>query len=185
MPYYSHLYSHCEKDSTHALSFIEHINQNQNFEPKYLFSVDVTSLYTCIPQFDGLKALKHFLEKRATKDPPTGTIIPIAELVLKKNICSFRDIACVCARALAGAVQPRGKRIIAHSVIVTVFRSISLLQTSSKALQLSIFAVQSALGNFAVEPITKLLTCHHCRYKIINNDISKALNPSVSNQPEA
>ena len=37
------------KDSTHALNLIEDINQTPNFKPKYLFTMDVTSLYTCIP----------------------------------------------------------------------------------------------------------------------------------------
>ena len=32
------------KDSTHALNLIEDINQTPNFEPKYLFTMDVTSL---------------------------------------------------------------------------------------------------------------------------------------------
>ena len=53
--------------------------------------MDVTSLYTCITHSDGLKALKHFLNKRATPDPPTDTLIRLAELVLNKNTFSFRD----------------------------------------------------------------------------------------------
>ena len=73
------------KDSTHALNLIEDINQNQNFEPKYFFTMDITSLYTCISHNDGLKALKHFLNKRATPDPPTDALIRLAELVLNKN----------------------------------------------------------------------------------------------------
>ena len=75
------------KDSTHALNLIDGVNQNQNFEPKYLFTMDVTSLYTCIPHSDELKALKHFLNKRATPD----TLIHLAKLVLNKNTFSFRD----------------------------------------------------------------------------------------------
>ena len=53
--------------------------------------MDVTSLYTCIPRADGLKALKHFLNKRATFHPPTETLIRRAELILNKNTFSFRD----------------------------------------------------------------------------------------------
>ena len=73
------------KDSTHALSLIVDINQNPNFEPKDLFTMDVTSLCTCIPHSDGLKALKHFLNKRATPDPSVNTLIRLAELVLNEN----------------------------------------------------------------------------------------------------
>ena len=51
------------KDSTHALNLIEDINKTLNLEPKYLFTMDVTSLYTCIPHSGGPKALKHFLKK--------------------------------------------------------------------------------------------------------------------------
>ena len=67
------------KDSTHALNLIDDINQIPNFEHKYLFTIDVTSLYTCIPHSDGQKAFKQFLNKRATPDPPTDTLIRLAE----------------------------------------------------------------------------------------------------------
>ena len=79
------------KTCTHALSLIEDINENPNFEPSYLLSMDVTSLYTCILHSDGLKALKRFLNKRGTPDPPTDTLIRLAELVLNKITFSFRD----------------------------------------------------------------------------------------------
>ena len=39
----------------------------------YLFTMDVTSLYTCIPHADWLTALKHFLNKRESLHPPTET----------------------------------------------------------------------------------------------------------------
>ena len=51
--------------------------------------MDVTSLYTHILHSDGLKALKHFLNKCATKEPSTDTLIHLAELVLNKNTFSF------------------------------------------------------------------------------------------------
>ena len=79
------------KDSSHALNLIEDINPNPNFEPKYLFIKDVTSLYTYIPHSDGLKALKHFLNKRESLDPPTDTLIRLVELVLNKNTFPFCD----------------------------------------------------------------------------------------------
>ena len=79
------------KGSTNALSLIEDIDQNPNSEPKVLFTMDVTSLCTCIPHSDGLKALKHFLNKRASPDPSADTLIRFAEQVLNKNTFSFRD----------------------------------------------------------------------------------------------
>ena len=79
------------KDSTHALNLIEDTNRNQNFEPKYLFTMDVTSLDTCIPHSDGLKALQYFLNDRTTLYAPTGTLIRLAECVLNKNTFCFKN----------------------------------------------------------------------------------------------
>ena len=53
--------------------------------------MDVTSSYTCIPHYDDLKALKHFLNKRATPELPTDTLVRLAELVLNENIFSSCD----------------------------------------------------------------------------------------------
>ena len=36
----------------------------------YLFSMDVKSLYTCIPHVDGLQALRYYLDRRDNCDPP-------------------------------------------------------------------------------------------------------------------
>ena len=78
------------KDSTHALNLIESLN-NQNIPITSLFTVDVTSLYTNIPHADGLKALSFYLEKRHSKEPPTESLIRLAELVLTLNTFSFND----------------------------------------------------------------------------------------------
>ena len=43
--------------------------------------MDVTSLYTVIPNREGLVALKHFFEKRTIKEPSTDTLLCLAELV--------------------------------------------------------------------------------------------------------
>ena len=74
------------KDSTHVLNLIETINHHQGCQPKYLFTMDATSLYTGIPHADGLTALEHFLNKWETLHPPTYTrLIRLAELVLIKQ----------------------------------------------------------------------------------------------------
>ena len=51
--------------------------------------MDVTALYTNIPHGDGLQALRFFLEQRPTPDPPTDTLIRLAELVLTLNTFEF------------------------------------------------------------------------------------------------
>ena len=47
------------------------------------------SLYTVIPNGDGLLALTHFLNKRQVLQPPTRTLVRLAELVLTLNTFSF------------------------------------------------------------------------------------------------
>ena len=77
------------KDSTEALLKIEEINLIATFTPTCLFTMDVTALYTNIPHSDGLQALEWFLNKRDALDPPTVTLIRLAELVLTMNMFEF------------------------------------------------------------------------------------------------
>ena len=80
------------KSSAHTLNLIEDINQNPNFELKYFFTVGVTLPYTCIPHSDGLKALKHFLNKRATPDPTDRHLDPSCGTGFEQeHFFSFRD----------------------------------------------------------------------------------------------
>ena len=53
--------------------------------------MDITSLYTVIPNDDGLLALKHFLDLRTVKEPSSETLLRLAELVLTLNCFSFAD----------------------------------------------------------------------------------------------
>lgn len=55
----------------------------------YVFTMDVKSLYTVIPNRDGLLALRHFLDKRSVLQPPTHTLVRLAELVLTLNTFTF------------------------------------------------------------------------------------------------
>eukprot|EP00061_Rhincodon_typus_P002501 g17732.t1 len=68
------------RDTTHVL----HLLQNIRFPgPQHLtFTMEVQSLYTCIPHTDGLKALCFFLSHRPDQTPSTDTLIRLAELVL-------------------------------------------------------------------------------------------------------
>ena len=75
------------KDSNHAINiFSTFCFQGEHC---FLFSMDVKSLYTSIPQEDGLIALRHFLDQRPNPEHPTNTLIGLAELVLQKNFFSF------------------------------------------------------------------------------------------------
>ncbi|XP_078362687.1 uncharacterized protein LOC144646860 [Oculina patagonica] len=51
--------------------------------------MDVKSLYTVIPNQDGLLALEHFLNKRSVLQPLTHTLLRLAELVLTLNTFAF------------------------------------------------------------------------------------------------
>ena len=47
--------------------------------------MDITSLYTVIPNCEGLLALKHFFDLRTVKEPSSETLLRLAELVLTLN----------------------------------------------------------------------------------------------------
>ena len=53
--------------------------------------MDITSLYTVIPNHEGLLALKYFFDQRANKQPSTGTLVRLTELVLTLNCFSLSD----------------------------------------------------------------------------------------------
>ena len=75
------------KDSNHAINIFSTFRFQG--EHCFLFSMDIKSLYTSIPHEDGLIALRHFLGQRPDPEPPTNTLIRLAELVLQKNFFSF------------------------------------------------------------------------------------------------
>ena len=59
-----------------------------------IFTMDITSLYTVIPNGEGLLALKHFFDLRTVKEPGSETLLRLAELVLTLNCFSFADSYC-------------------------------------------------------------------------------------------
>ena len=77
------------KDTSHALRLFKQFKFNG--PNRYLFTMDVKSLYTCIPHADGLKALKFFLERCPKQHPPSNTLLRLAELVLTNNAFSFNS----------------------------------------------------------------------------------------------
>jgi hypothetical protein len=75
------------KDTNHALRIFNDFSFHS--ESKFLFTMDVKSLYTVIPNDEGLLALKHFFDRRTVLEPSTPTLLRLAELVLTLNCFSF------------------------------------------------------------------------------------------------
>ncbi|XP_015770448.1 PREDICTED: uncharacterized protein LOC107348879 [Acropora digitifera] len=61
------------KDSNHALETFG--NFNFSGENKIIFTMDITSLYTVIPNNEGLQALKYFFNQRPIKKPSSETLL--------------------------------------------------------------------------------------------------------------
>ena len=77
------------KDSTQFIHEITQLKYNQN---DILVTVDVKSLYTCIPNSQGLKACyEAWLDREMTdcQQPPAETLRNLLELVLKLNVIEF------------------------------------------------------------------------------------------------
>ena len=64
---------------------------NISGENKIIFTMDITSVYTVIPNNEGLQALKYFLNQLPIKTPSSETLLRRAELVLTLNCFSFGD----------------------------------------------------------------------------------------------
>ena len=77
-PFVRGLESHV-KDTTH-----------KDVVQRLVFTMDIKSLYTVIPNDEGLVSLKYFLDKREVKDPPTDTLVRMAEMVLTLNTFEFK-----------------------------------------------------------------------------------------------
>ena len=77
------------KDTNHALEICRDFNFSG--ENKLIFTRDITSLYTVIPNNEGLQALRIFFDQRTIKEPSSETLLRLAELVLTLNCFSFAD----------------------------------------------------------------------------------------------
>jgi len=64
------------KDSQHALQMFRDFNFLG--EDKLIFTMDITSLYTVIPNGEGLLAFKHFFDLRTVKEPSSETLLRLA-----------------------------------------------------------------------------------------------------------
>ena len=54
-----------------------------------IFTMDISYLYTVIPNSEGLLALKNFFDQRTVREPSSETLLRLAELVLTLNCFSF------------------------------------------------------------------------------------------------
>ena len=80
------------KDTNHALQIFNSFQfSNDDTSQRFLYTMDIKSLYTVIPHNSGLEALTYFLDKRPVLEPPTATLTRLAELVLNLNAYSFKD----------------------------------------------------------------------------------------------
>ena len=77
------------KYSNHTLEIFR--NFNFSGENKIIFTMDITSLYTVIPNNEGLQALKYFFNQRPIKKPSSEILLRLVELVLTLNCFSFGD----------------------------------------------------------------------------------------------
>ena len=75
------------KDTNHALDIFDNFLPERN--EFRLFTMDITALYTSIPNNDAMLALKHFLDRRPNPYFKTDIILRLAELVLKMNTFQF------------------------------------------------------------------------------------------------
>lgn len=74
-------------DTTDVLNLINNFTCESNV---LLVSLDVQSLYTCIPHDVGLQALSYFLAKRPTDAlPPSEFLTCLAELILSNNFFKY------------------------------------------------------------------------------------------------
>ena len=78
------------KDTNHVLNIFNDFRFDDNITgERFLYSMDIKSLYTVIPNNSGLESLAYFLDKRSVLEPPTSTLTSLAELVLILNAFTF------------------------------------------------------------------------------------------------
>ena len=77
------------KDTTHMLNILDSFRFRDVDGQRLIFTMDIKSMYTVIPNDGGLRALQYYLDKRDTLKPPTDTLLRMAELVLTLNTFEF------------------------------------------------------------------------------------------------
>ena len=77
------------KDATHLLNILDSFCFRDGDGRGLIFTMDIKSLYTAIPNDGGLHSLQYYFDKREILEPPTGTLLRMAELVLTLNTFEF------------------------------------------------------------------------------------------------
>ena len=77
------------KDTTHMLNILDSFRFRDCDAQRSIFTMDIKSLYTVIPNDEGFRALQYYLDKREILEPPTPTLLRMAELVLTLNTFEF------------------------------------------------------------------------------------------------
>ena len=88
VPFVKSLPSHI-KDTNHALKIFRDFTLSG--KNKFIFTMEITSLYTVILNNEGLLALKFYFDQRSTKEPSSETLLRLAEQVLTLNCFSFSN----------------------------------------------------------------------------------------------
>ena len=76
------------KDTNHALILLEELHFTSSCH-RFIFTMDVTALYTSIPHTDGLQAIRHFVERYPITGADSNAIVRLTQLVLDLNTFEF------------------------------------------------------------------------------------------------
>ena len=80
------------QDTPDFLRAIENLNENGPLpDNSIIVTIDLSALYTNIPQDEGIEAVTEALQERNNKDVPTEFIIRMLEIVLKHNVFEFNN----------------------------------------------------------------------------------------------
>ena len=73
------------KETTLTLSIPDSFRFRDGDGQRLVFTKDIKSLYTVIPNDGGLRAPQYYLVKREMLEPPTDTLLRMAEVILTLN----------------------------------------------------------------------------------------------------
>ena len=87
--YLDHVTDSYVKDTTHMLNILDSFRFSDVDRQRLVFTMDIKSLYTVIPNDEGLRELQHYLDMREVLEPSTDTLLRMSELVFTLNTFEF------------------------------------------------------------------------------------------------